>query len=163
MALSVKEYKDLRSKDDLDEIIVEEELRRFNRRMLDYDNSQVGNMSDDKETGRVRMLFGQVNNMSSKPVRAVKVKGLKYLEQKYDTDATFLNEHGCNMTHAPNGTTLHGWMGDEGRGKSVMTYNINDDDEDKSMHQPGGTAISMTGVLSQYWSKLSKDPRNLGR
>ena len=81
VAASVKEFQDLRSEDELNEIIVEEELRRFNKKMLDYNNSYVGNMSVDKEDGRVRFLFGQMNNMSSKPVRAVKVKGLKYLEK----------------------------------------------------------------------------------
>ena len=131
--------------------------------MLVYNNCQVGNMSVDKENGRIRLLFGQMNNMSSKPVRAVKVKGLKYLERKYDTDAAFLNEHGCNMRYAPKGTTLHGWMGDQGRGKSVMAYNSNDDEVVRSIHQPGGTAIRTTGMLSQYWRRSTKDPRNLGR
>ena len=55
VAASVKEFQDLRSEEELNEIIVEEELRRFNKKMLvDYNNSYVGNMSVDKEDGRVR-------------------------------------------------------------------------------------------------------------
>ena len=160
---SVKEFQDLRNEEELDAAIVKEEVERFNRKMMQYNNDPVGNMSSSKEEGRLRFLFCQTNNMSSKLVRQVKIQGLKYLERVYDTDATFLNEHGCNMKFAPKGCTLQKWMGDEGTSRSVMAHNSNDDEYARTMHQPGGTAIRVTGKLSQYWRKSDKDFRNLGR
>ena len=59
------------------------EIKRLNDAMFRCDNEAVGSMPEEKEKGRVRAMFCQLNNMSSKPVRDVKVEGLKYLEQKY--------------------------------------------------------------------------------
>ena len=42
---SVKEFQDLRSEEDLDTEVVKEEIERFNRKMKQYDNDPVGNMS----------------------------------------------------------------------------------------------------------------------
>ena len=131
---SVTEFRNLRSETELDPVVVRDEIERFNRRMKQYSNDPVGNMSEDKEVGRVRFLFCQTNNMSTKQVREVKIKGIQYLERKYDTDATFLNEHGCNLMFAPRGDSLERWMGDEGRARSVMAFNTNDSEVVKSMH-----------------------------
>ena len=103
---SVNEFQDLRSEEELDATIVKDEIERFNRRMVQYNNDPVGNMSSEKEEGRLRFLFCQTNNMSSTPVRQLKIQGIKYLEGVYDTDATFLNEYGNNTKFAPKGTTL---------------------------------------------------------
>ena len=50
---SVREFQDLRSEEVLDATIVKDEIERFNRRMSQYNNDPVGNMSSEKEEGRL--------------------------------------------------------------------------------------------------------------
>ena len=119
-------------------------------------------MPEEMEKGRVRAMFCQLNNMSSKPVRDVKVKGLKYLEKKYDTSIHFYNEHGLHGKNMPKMENFDKWMGDGGRSKIVLAYNRHDE-EYEGIHQPGGTAIRVTGVMSQYVRKKHEDFRKLGR
>ena len=47
------------------------------------------------------------------------------------------------------------WMGDGGRSKIVLAYNRHDE-EYEGIHQPGGTAIRVTGVVSQYVRKKTR-------
>ena len=72
------------------------------------------------------------------------------------------NEVGANFDNAKRGVNFQNWMGDHGKSKSVMAYN-NNDKEVKCFHQPGGTGIRVTGPMSQYCRKTTKDPRGLGR
>ena len=134
----------------------------MNASMLRCDNDPVGMMSAEKKKGRIRVLFCQLNNMSTKAVRDVKVKGLKHLERVYDTDIHMYNEHGVNCDNGTRNTNFNSWMGDAGRSRCVMAYNKHDK-EYEGVHQPGGTAVRVTGAMTQYVRKTNEDFRGLGR
>ena len=103
-----------------------------------------------------------MNNISTKSVRDVKVKGLKFIEQKYDTDIHIYNEHGINGDNLPRGSTFDGLMADGGKSKYIFAYNTHDK-EYQGVHQPGGTAVRVTGAMTQYVRKRGDDMRGLGR
>ena len=100
--------------------------------------------------------------MSTKPIRDVKVKGIKWIENKYDVDIGLYNEVGVNMKNSLKGSDFQGWMGDHGKSRCVMAYNVKEESA-KTIHQPGGTAIRVRGTLTQYVKSTSKDSRGLGR
>ena len=159
---AVSEFKDMRRQQELDVVVVAKEIKRLNDAMLRCNSGLMGSMSADKDTGRVRVFFGQLNNISTKAVREVKVKGMRYIEKRYDTDIHLYNEHGCQMKNMPKNENLDRWMGDYGKSKIVMAYNKNDV-EYEGKHQPGGTAIRVTGAMTQYVRGRHEDFRKLGR
>lgn len=73
---AVQDSKDAREESELDAEVVEREITRMNANLLRCNNDPVGSMTVGKEKGRVRVLFAQLNNMSTKAVRDIKVKGL---------------------------------------------------------------------------------------
>ena len=159
---AVQEFRDARSELDLDAAVIEREIARMNASLLRCKNEPVGSMSVEKEKGRVRVLFAQLNNMSTKAVRDIKVKGLKYLEKTYDTDIHLYNEHGINCSNLSRGSNLDSWMGDRGKSRYIMSWNKHDT-ECCGVHQPGGTAVRVTGAMTQYVRKKDTDSRDLGR
>ena len=94
--------------------------------------------------------------MSIKPIRDVKVKGIKLIENKYDVDIGLYNEVGVNMKNSPKGSDFQGWMGDHGKSRCVMAYNVNDESA-KTIHQPGGTATIIHGSLVGRIYKKEKE------
>ena len=134
---AVTEFKDMREESDLDSAMVEEEIRRLNASMMRCDIDPVGGVSLEKQQGRIWVFFGQLNNVSTKSVRDVKVKGLKFIEKKYDTDIHIYNEHGINGSNLRRGSTFDGLMSDSGRSKYIFAYNRHDT-EYQGVHQPWG-------------------------
>ena len=100
--------------------------------------------------------------MSTRAVRDVKCKSLKYIEKKYDTDIHLYDEHGINGRNLPKGSNFDSWMKDGGKSRCVMAYNEHDE-EYSGVHQPGGTAVRVTGAMTQYVRKTAVDSRKLGR
>ena len=162
IAEAVREYKDMRGKHELDAVVVAKEIKRLNDVMLRCNCDPIGSMSEEKGNGNVRVFFGQLNNISTKTVREVKVKGLKYIERKYDTDIHLYNEHGCHGKNMPKGANLDKWMGDNSKSKIIMAY-IRHAEEYKGMNQPGGTAVRVTGAMAQYVRGTQEDFRKIGR
>ena len=76
---TVAEMQDERLEEDLDTEVIAHEIKRLNEKMKKYSSKPVGNMTTDKEDGRVRCVFGQLNNMSTKEVREIKVQALKHI------------------------------------------------------------------------------------
>ena len=130
--------------------------------MVNWNSEPLGNMTLDKDDGRVQFVFGQMNNISTKELREVKLQALKCIEKKYNTQIGVFNEIDANFDNARRGVNFQQWMGDHGKRKCVMAYNTNDKDI-KCFHQPGGTGIRVTGSMTQYCRKTTKDSRGLGR
>ena len=63
---AVAEIQDERMEEDLDTEMIAQEIKRLNEKMVKYNSRPVGNMTLEKEDGRVRLVFGQMNNMSTK-------------------------------------------------------------------------------------------------
>ena len=74
--------KDDRREEELDEEIIEQEVHRFSSKMAKYDTPPVGSMTEDKAEGRTRIMFCQLNNISTKAIRKQKIRALKYLAEK---------------------------------------------------------------------------------
>lgn len=85
--------------------------------------------------------------MSTKLVRDVKIKGIKWIGKKYDDDAELYNDVGVNMTNTPKGSGFQSWIGDAGKSRCAMAYNTNTG-KAKTIHQLGGTGICVTGTLT---------------
>ena len=100
--------------------------------------------------------------MSTKAVRDVKVKGLRYIERRYDMDIHLYNKHGCHGKNTPRGAGFDKWMDGNGKSKIIMAYNTNDK-EYEGIHQPGGTAAQIKGAMTQYVRGRHEDFRKLGR
>ena len=66
------------------------------------------------------------------------------------------------MDNAQRGKDFASWIqiGEENR--CVVAYNKNDPCS-KTLYQPGGTGIYVSGEMTQYVRKMQQDPRNLGR
>ena len=159
---AVGDFKNIRCEEDLDSAVVEREIRRMNARLLRCDNEAVGSMAVKKKRGRIRAIFGQLNNMSTKVVREVKCKSLKHIERRYDTDIHLYDEHGINRKNLLRMSNLDSWMKDGGKSRCVMAYNEHDE-EYTGVYQPGGTAVRVTGAMTQYVRKTAVDSRKLGR
>ena len=71
------ELSDNRGEEDLDRNLVEREVERINQKLSIYRNNPVGSMTQEKENGRARVYFFQLNNMSSKGIRDTKITILK--------------------------------------------------------------------------------------
>ena len=65
---AVAEWQDKRIEEELDSEMIAHEIKRLNDKMVKYNARPVGNMTLDMEEGRVRMVFGQMNDMSTKEV-----------------------------------------------------------------------------------------------
>ena len=70
----------------------------------------VGSMTEEREEGRVRCMFCQLNNASTKAVRWQKMRGMIFLAKKYDVGIRLFNEHGCNMNNAQRGEDFASWI-----------------------------------------------------
>ena len=146
----------------IDAEVMEREIRRFAERMEKYNTKEVGSMTLEREEGRVRFMFIQLNNVSTKAIRLQKMSGVNFLARKYDVGIKLFNEHGCNMDNAQKGEEFANWiqMGEENR--CVVAYNRNDSCS-RTLYQPGGTGIHVSGEMVQYVKKMSQDERKLGR
>ena len=79
-------YDRIHSQDDrlekeLDNNVIADEIERLNRKIVQYNSEPIGGMTTDKENGRIRIFFGQLNNMSTEAVRKIKIKAIKYIEK----------------------------------------------------------------------------------
>ena len=154
--------KDDRREEELDEVTIDQEVRRFSSKMAKYNTPPVGNMTEDKAKGRTRIMFCQLNNMSTKAIRKQKIRALNYLAEKYDVDVRMFNEHGCNMDNTGKGVDFPSWIKHGQECRCIVAYNQNDECS-RGLYQPGGTGIYVSGETTQYVKKLGVDPRNLGR
>ena len=79
-------------------------------------------MTQEKENGRVRICFFQLNNMSCKGIRDTKIKGMKRVSARYDGDISIMNEIGVNIDNVKRGNNFQTWMGDGYKSRVVTAY-----------------------------------------
>ena len=144
-----KELEEDRNEKALDSVTIENEIRRFAERMEKYNTEPVGSMTETRQDGTFRIMFCQLNGAATKAIRDQKIRGMNYLAKKYDVGVRMFNEHGCNMDNAQKGQNFANWIqiGEENR--CIVSYNKNDSCS-KTLHQPGGTGIYVSGEMVQY-------------
>ena len=92
----VKDWGDQRAEEELDKTAIKHEVRRLERKFKRYNVAESGSMPSEKEEGRCRMLYCQLNNASTKEVREVKMSAVTHLNTKYDIDVDMFAEIGHN-------------------------------------------------------------------
>ena len=157
-----KELEEDRNEKALDSVTIENEIRRFAERIEKYNTEPVGSMTETRQDGTFRIMFCQLNGAATKAIRDQKIRGMNYLAKKYDVGVRMFNEHGCNMDNAQKGQNFANWIqiGEENR--CIVSYNKNDACS-KTLYQPGGTGMYVSGEMVQYVKKMKSDPCNLGR
>ena len=78
---TVADIQDERLEEDLDSEMIAQEIKRLNEKLLKWKSAPVGSMTLEKEDSRVRVVFSQLNNISTKEVRDLKLQALKYIEK----------------------------------------------------------------------------------
>ena len=78
----VAEMNDDSSNEAIDTEVMESEIRRFAERMEKYNSPAVGSMTEEREEGKVRFMFCQLNNASSKAIRQQKRRGIIFFSKE---------------------------------------------------------------------------------
>ena len=119
-------------------------------------------MEEKREEGRCRILYNQMNNASTKEVRAVKMEMVERLNKRYQVDIDLFAEVGNNWRADGCKDNLANWfVQDNEKIKYVAACNEYDKAR-TSRHQPGRTAIAVRGAMTQYAKTSSKDNMNWG-
>ena len=157
----VKDWGDQRAEEELDKTAIKREVRRLERKFKRYNVAELGSMPSEKEEGRCRMLYCQLNNASTKEVREVKMSAVTHLNTKYDIDVDMFAEIGHNWGVGGRGHNLGSWL--DSREKIRFKSAHNNEDPNTSSYQPGGTGIIVRGRMTQYAKHGEQDNRKLGR
>ena len=158
----VDQWTDERSEEELNQEVVQKEIRKLETKLKKYNVPHVGGMEEDKEEGRCRILYNQMNNASTNFVRDIKMEMVHRLNEKYQVDVNLFAEVGNNWTVGANNNFAKWYEQDKEKTYSVAACNEWDKAR-TSRHQPGGTAIAVRGAMTQYAKSKSKDDRGLGR
>ncbi len=140
-------------------VVMEEQ--QINKRMQSYMAPALGHVPEEGQEGCSRFMSTQVNGMSSKPVRRVKVQQLTQLINKYDVDMVGIGEPGINFANLPRSETLANFFDTEVELRSVSAFNVTENPP--TDHQQGGASILVTNTLLPYAKKSGTDFRGLGR
>ena len=82
--------------EELDKTAIKRKFRRLERKFKRYNVAELGSIPSEKEEGRCRMLYCQLNNASTKEVREVKMSAVTHLNTNYDIDVDMFAEIGHN-------------------------------------------------------------------
>ena len=157
----VQDWEDGRREEEIDKRIIASEARRMEKKFKKYNVPMLGNMPREKDEGRCRFLYCQLNNASTKVVRDIKMDTVQRLNDRYEIDVDLFAEMGTNFTVGGASNNLGSWF--EGREKKKFATAHNTHDPNKSTYQPGGTGVMIRGPMTQYARHGSQDPRKLGR
>ena len=105
--------------------------------------------------------MNQVDNLSTRRTREIKIGQMTDLVNRYDADAWGISEHGINLQKRPASKTMASYFDTEVDLRSASSSNTAERSE--SNHLPGGTATVATNTLCGYIKCTEKDYRNLGR
>ena len=100
----VKDWGDQRAEEDLDKAAIKREVRRLEKKFKRYNVSEPGSMPIEKQEGRCRMMYCQLNNVSMMEVREVKMSAITLLNKKFDIDVDIFAEIGHNWGGRGKGT-----------------------------------------------------------
>ncbi len=103
----------------------------------------------------------QINNISGKLSREVKVEQSSRLINRYDVDMQAFQEVGVNWAQLPPSKTLASFFDAEVELRLVTGHNKHENPP--SWHQRGGTGLLAVNELIEYCHKSGSDFRGLGR
>ena len=147
----VDQWTDNRSEEELSEEVVRKKTRKLESKLERYNAPPVGSMEEDKDEGRCRVLYNQMNNASTstRAVRDINMEMVHRLNDKYKVDVNLFAEVGSNWIFRANINFASWYEQDLEKTRSVAACNEYDKAR-TSRHQPGGTAIAVRGAMTQY-------------
>ena len=77
----VQDWKDQEGEEELDKAATRWEVKRPEKRFKKYNVSELGNMSEDKENGRCRILYYQLRNDATKEARDETMSAVQLLNK----------------------------------------------------------------------------------
>ena len=92
MKAVVEQWMDNKSEEELNEDVVRKEIRKLENKLERFNVSPVGHMDEEKEEGRCRILYSQMNNASTRQVREVKMEIVERLNKSYQVDMDLFAE-----------------------------------------------------------------------
>ena len=120
-----------------------------------------GFIETEKPEGYRHSLSLQLNGVSTKVTRDVKVKQTTALINRYDVGMISYQEHGLNMAHFKAPETLDTFFEAEVKLGSVTGFNKTEQID--SAHIQGGTGLLTVNEILPYCKTSGTDFRNLGR
>ena len=142
---------------------MKKELKKLELKLEKYNMPAVGNMEEEKEEGRYRILYNQMNNASTRVVREIKMGMVERLNERYDVDINLFGKLGNNWTVDGHNNNLGSWY-TKNQEKLYYVAACNEVDKVRTpRHQPGGTAVAVRGAMTQYAKAKPRDERKLGR
>ena len=145
----------------LDRQVLQQEEEDLQRTLRRYYVPRYGNMVEDKEDGVFRIMGANLNGMSGREVREIKIKDIVRIAEVWDVSGGCFSEVGINWARRRYGDRLHDWIREKFEDARVITeYNTT---ENISKSQVGGVAQLTRGTLAQYARTSTGDFRGLGR
>ena len=141
--------------------LVRLEVEQVRKAMKKYNVPALGNLATEKPEGYKRFMLTQLNSMSTKLRREVKVEQSTRLLNRYDVDMQAVLEPGINWAKFKPSETLASFFDAEVELRSVTGHNKHENPPTK--HQMGGTGIIAVNEINEYCKKSGTDFRGLGR
>jgi hypothetical protein len=159
----VKEWYDRRTEGDLNNAVINQEMRAVEAKLAKYNIEQLGEIPIKREDATMRILVCQMGGCAGKEDRQIKMSTIENLIQKYDVDLAVFMEMNFNWTNDNSSANLASWLHQEEREtQSVTAHNTQEFNDIFSKHQPGGTGMVCRREFLQYARKPLVDSRGLG-
>jgi len=161
-SILAQEWVDALDAGDIDHRIIEIEAAQIAKRYNRFHVSRLGDMSEERPDGVLRLLFGQLNSASTEDVRDRKVAQINQVVDKWDVQGGGLLEVGVNWSSWPSSYSFASWFLSERETRSSVAWNKNKG-ENISRRQQGGVALFACKELLGYKKEANHDFRDLGR
>ena len=83
---TVQDWEDLKEEEELDKAAIKREVKRLEKEIKKYTVSESDNLPEDTEEGRFRILYWQLQNASTKEMRAGTISGIQSMNKKHSMD-----------------------------------------------------------------------------
>jgi hypothetical protein len=160
----VKDWHDQRREGDLNQAVVNREMKTMKAKLAKYNVDQLGEIPIEREDGTMRIMVCQMEGCTGKEVREIQMSTTEKLIQKYHVNLVACMELNFNWSKVKASTNLASWLDQEEREtRSITAHNTQEQNELFLRHQPGGTGMVCRSEFVQYAWKVSVDPRGLGQ
>jgi hypothetical protein len=138
----VKDWHDQRKVGDLNQTVVDREMKTMEARLTKHNVDQLGEIPIERGDGTMRIMVCQMGGCAGKKVREKKMSTTKKLIQKYDVNLVACMELNFNGSKVNSSANLASWLHQEERETgTIPAHNTQEQDEFFSRDQPGGTGM----------------------
>jgi hypothetical protein len=111
----VKEWHDQRREGDLNQAIVDREMKTMKAKLAKYNVEQLGEIPIEREDGTMRIMVCQMGGCAGKEVREIKMSTTEKLIQKYNINLVACMELNFNWSKVSSSANLASWLDQEER------------------------------------------------